>query len=170
MAKTKAKAKKTATKKSVKTNVKTFKATALLRKGTLAYIGMHGAAFDRMKMRLEQVRSTTDGLFEELVVKGEVMEAKATEFAKGTQVKAAEQYAETTSKVRGMLPKASNDRVTELEAEISKLNKKLVATTKKVAKPVKAKTDKVVKSAAEATQKTAEAVADKAEAVATKAA
>lgn len=168
MAKTKAT--KTTKKAAKVTETNTLKATAMLRKGTMAYIGLYGAAFERAQMRFNQVRTATDGLFGELVVKGEEIEAKATVLAKGAQIKATEQYTETSGKIRSVLPKASNDRVSELEAEVAKLNKKIVTMGKKAAKPVKAKTDKVVKTAAEATQKTAEAVADKAEAIATKAA
>ena len=109
----------------------TVKSVALLRKGALAYIGLYGAAYERAKFRFEQVRGGADGLFETLVVKGEEIEGKATVFAKGAQVKATETFTATTSKVRGVLPTASNDRVEELEAEITKLNKKISAMAKK---------------------------------------
>jgi len=133
---------KTAQKETLKTTAKT---TAMLRKGALAYIGLYGAAYDRAKFRVEQVRGRADGLFETLVVKGEEIEGKATVFAKGAQVKASETFSTTTSKVRGVLPTASNDRVEELEAEITKLNKKISAMAKKKAsaKKAKVKTDKV---------------------------
>lgn len=129
----------------------TLKATALLRKGVLAYVGLHGAAYDRAKFRFEQVRGATDGLFETFVEKGEELEAKATDFAKDAQVKATETFAGTTAKVKGLIPTASNDRVAELESELSALNKKIAALTKKAAKPVKKvkiTTEKTVKKAA----------------------
>jgi len=137
------------TKTTQKAQKETLKATALLRKGTLAYIGLYGAAYERAKFRFEQVRGATDGLFDTLVVKGEEIEGKATVFAKGAQVKASETFTTTSSKVRGVLPTASNDRVEELEAEITKLNKKISAMAKKktAAKKVKVKTEKVVKKA-----------------------
>ena len=127
-----------------KVETKTLKATALLRKGTLAYIGLYGAAFDRAKFRVSQVRGATDGLFDTLVVKGEEIEGKATVFAKGAQDKVTETFSTTTSKMRGVLPTASNDRVEELEAEVAKLNKKIAAMAKKkaTAKKVKIKTEK----------------------------
>ncbi len=145
---------KTKAKKSTKTPVKaakkeTLKATALLRKGVLAYVGLHGAAYDRAKFRLEQVRGATDGLFDTFVEKGEELEAKASVFAKVAQDKASETFAGTSAKVKGVIPTASNDRVSELEAELAALNKKISAMTKKAAKPVKKvkmTTEKAVKA------------------------
>ena len=147
---------KTKTTKAAKKTVKaveteTFKATALLRKGALAYIGLHGAAYERAKFRFEQVRSATDGLFDTFVEKGEELEAKATVFAKTAQDKASETFADTSAKVKGVIPAASNDRVSELEAEVAALNKKISALTKKASKPVKKvkiTTEKTVKKAA----------------------
>ena len=141
-----------AAQKTVETAQKeTLKATALLRKGVLAYVGLHGAAYERAKFRFEQVRGATDGLFETFVEKGEELEAKATVFAKDAQVKATETFADTTAKVKGMIPTASNDRVAELESELTTLNKKIAALTKKAAKPVKKvkiTTEKTAKKAA----------------------
>lgn len=129
----------------------TLKATALLRKGVLAYVGLHGAAYERAKFRFEQVRGATDGLFDTFVAKGEELEAKATDFAKDAQAKASETFADTTAKVKSVMPTASNDRVSELEAELTALNKKIATMTKKAAKPVKKvkiTTEKTVKKAA----------------------
>ena len=132
MAKTKAtKSTKTAAKKD------TVKTTALLRKGVLAYVGLHSAAYERAKFRFEQVRGATDGLFDTFVEKGEELEAKATILAKTAQDKASETFADTSAKVKGIIPAVSNDRVAELEAEVTALNKKISALTKKAAKPVK---------------------------------
>jgi len=129
--------------KTAKTAQKeTIKPTALLRKGTLAYIGLYGAAYERAKFRFDQARGATDGLFDTLVVKGEEIEDKATVFAKTAQLRAGERFSATTSKVRGVLPTASNDRVEELEAEITKLNKKITALTKKKTSSTKVKTQK----------------------------
>jgi len=131
----------------------TLKTTALLRKGALAYVGLHGAAYERAKFRFEQVRGATDGLFDTFVEKGEeIIEAKATVFAKGAQEKATETFTDTTAKVRGILPTTSNDRVQELEAEVAALNKKISGLTKKATKKVPAKkvkmtTEKTVKAA-----------------------
>ena len=144
------------TTKAVETAQKeTLKATALLRKGVLAYIGLHGAAYERAKIRFEQVRGQADGLFDTFVEKGEEIEAKATVFAKDVQVKATETFNGTTAKVRSALPTASNDRVEELEAEIAALNKKIAGLAKKAtpkkasAKKVKMTTEKMVKATAQ---------------------
>lgn len=146
---------KTKTTKAVEAAEKeTLKATALLRKGVLAYVGLHGAAYEGAKFRFEQVRGATDGLFDTFVEKGEELEAKATVFAKGAQEKAAETFSDTTAKVKGVLPTASNDRVEELEAEVAALNKKISGLVKKAApkktaaKKVKMTTEKTVKKAA----------------------
>lgn len=142
------------TTKAVETAQKeTLKATALLRKGVLAYIGLHGAAYERAKFRFEQVRGATDGLFDAFVEKGEELEAKASIFAKDAQAKATETFNDTTAKVRGVMPTASNDRVEELEAEVAALNKKISGLAKKASpkkmpsKKVKMTTEKTVKAA-----------------------
>jgi len=143
---------KTKTTKAVETvETETLKATALLRKGALAYVGLHGAAYERAKFRFEQVRSATDGLFETFVEKGEELEAKAAILAKTAQDKASETFADTSAKVKNVIPTASNDRVSELEAEVAALNKKITAMTKKASKPVKKvkmTTEKTAKKAA----------------------
>jgi len=103
------------------------------------------------KFRFEQVRGATDGLFESFVEKGEELEAKAAIFAKTAQDKASDTFADTSAKVKSVIPAASNDRVSELEAEVAALNKKLSAMTKKASKPVKKvkmTTEKTVKKAA----------------------
>ena len=152
MAKTKTTKTTKAAKKTVKAvETESLKATALLRKGALAYIGLHGAAYERAKFRFEQVRGATDGLFESFVEKGEELEAKAAIFAKTAQDKASDTFADTSAKVKSVIPAASNDRVSELEAEVAALNKKLSAMTKKASKPVKKvkmTTEKTVKKAA----------------------
>lgn len=135
MATKKTTAKKTAKKVEVETVKTAEKATAILRKGTLAYVGLHGAAFDRAKLRLSQARKATNGLFDVLVARGEEIESKATVIAKEAQSKAMKTYATTSEKVRDALPLGANDRVEDLEAEIATLNKKINAVSKK-AKPV----------------------------------
>lgn len=135
------------------TEKETLKAKAILRKGALAYMGLHGAAYERAKFRFEQVRGQADGVFDTFVEKGEELEAKVSVFVKGAQEKAAETLTDTTIKVRGILPAASNDRVQELEAEVATLNKKIKALAKKApkktaTKKVKMTTEKTVKKAA----------------------
>ncbi|RKQ70983.1 hypothetical protein DES40_0290 [Litorimonas taeanensis] len=157
MATKKVTSKKTTAKKVEATvDTRVEKATALLRKGALAYIGLHGAAFERAKFRAEQVRTAankarTQGeeFFGTLVVKGEEIEVKATKIAKEAQKTATETFEETSEKVKSfvpsnILPLSANDRVSELEAEVTALNKKIAALSKKkpAAKPVKMTTEK----------------------------
>lgn len=151
MAKTVSKAKDTANKvvETAENNIQ--RATTLLRKGTLAYFGMYGAAYEQAQTRFKQARQNSDELFETFVKKGEEMEAQAGDFFKGTQSKVTETYEENAKKVRSILPISANDRVEELEAEIKALNKKIVAmgkqarSTAKTAK--KTATEKTVKAA-----------------------
>ncbi len=144
---------KTKTKDTVKTVEKeTLKAKALFRKGALAYIGLHAAAYDRAKDRVVQLRGQADGFFDTLVERGTEIEDKAGTYAKVAQVKAGETFSGTTARVRGILPKASNDRVAELEAEIATLTKKITAlskktTVKKAASKTKMTTQKTEKAA-----------------------
>lgn len=142
------KAVKTPAKISAKAKLTAAKPAAMLRKGALAYIGLYGAAYETAKSRFETMRDTTDGLFDTLVEKGENLESKAIVLAKGAQITATETLAASTTKVRNVLPTASNDRVEELEAELMVLNKKLAAMAKKqaAAKKVKVKTEKTPKA------------------------
>ncbi len=146
--KAKAKAKKTAK----KVDTKSFNAVDALRKGTLAYVGLYGMAYERAQTRFTQLRETTDGLFDTLVERGEKIEAQANDAFKGTRETVAKRYAEGSEKVRSVLPTAAKSRVAELEGEIASLNKKIVSMSKK-ARPSKAaakakmKTTKTAKAA-----------------------
>ena len=154
MAKTKAtKATKAKTTKKAKVDVKTNAPVEVLRKGALVYVGLYGAVYEVAKTRFEALRVATDGLFDDLIEKGEGIESAAVTFAKGAQVKASDTFTTSTEKIRAVLPIASNDRVEELEAEITKLNKKIAAMAKKSAAAKKAKvvTQKTVKTAASVT-------------------
>ena len=147
----KAKTSKT-TKKAIKaTETETLKAVELARKGALAYVGLHVVAFEEAKTRLTKFRAQRNDFVDTLVARGETLETQATVLAKKTQIKASEQFAETKSKVNFKLPFSANDRVEELEAEITALNKKISAMAKKTAKPGKKaamKTERKVKKAA----------------------
>ena len=138
-------AKKTS-KKTVKKTAKTAKkveakTTSALRKGTLAYLGLYGFAAERATKRAEQVKAlyanATDGLFEDLIARGEKLESLALETAKTAQQRATETFETTTDKVKSVVPFGANDRVEELQAEIRTLNKKISALSKKAAKPRK---------------------------------
>lgn len=107
-----------------------------IRRTRRAYFGMHVAAFEQAQIGFKKARELTDGLFEELVTKGEILEAKAGVTLKGTQAKFLQSYSETTETVRDLLP-SSGGRVEELEAEVEALN----ATLKSLKKtPTKKKT------------------------------
>lgn len=109
-----------------------------VRRTRRAYFGLHVAAFEQAQIGFAKARELTDGLFEDLVAKGEVLEAKAGVALKGTQVKMIEGYNETTETVRDLLP-SSSSRVEELEAEVEKLTAKLKKLNKPVAKKKTAK-------------------------------
>lgn len=124
--------------KTVPVETKTSNIGQTLRKGTLAYLGLYGTAYARAKTRFDQVKSSTDGLFDTLVTRGEVIEAKAVQSLKTAQGKVSETYTTGAAKVRDVMPTASNDRVSELEAEVEALHKKIAKMTKASAtKPAK---------------------------------
>ncbi len=129
------------TKKTAKKTTKTVEAKSVVRKGALAYLGLYGFAAERARLRTEQVKAiytkTTDGLFEDLVARGEKVEEFAFGTAKVAQKRAVETFETTTDKVMSVVPFGANDRVAELEAEVTALNKKITALSKKAAKPRK---------------------------------
>lgn len=140
-----------------KTETTTFdpkSVTRALRTGTRAYLGLYGTAFARTKMRFEQVKASTDGLFDTLVQRGEVIEGQALNTLKTAQTKVTTGFEANAAKVREILPTASNDRVEALEAEIAALNTKIAkmaktskAKAQKSAPKASLKTDKVTKAA-----------------------
>jgi len=139
-----------------------------VRRTRRAYLGMHVAAFEQAQIGFTKAKELTDGLFEDLVAKGEVLEAKAGAAFKGTQVKMIEGYNETTETVRDMLP-SSASRVEELEAEVAELNAVLKTLAKPVAKKKATKkvaakktvTKKSVAKTAKPAKTTKDAPADK---------
>lgn len=142
MAKAKTNAKKvtkTAEKAVETTETTIIKARKIARKGTLAYVGLYGAAFERAQMRLKQVRTSTDGLFDQLVERGTDIEAKAGVVFKKAQSEVTERFEDGTEKVKSILPVSANDRVEELQSEIAALNKKITALGKKASVSSKTK-------------------------------
>jgi len=142
---------KTATKASEAIETNTMTAREIARKGALAYVGLYGAAYERAQLRWNQLRSTTDGLFDQLVERGEEIEVKAGEVFKTTQTKVTERFEEGSERVKAVLPTSANDRVEDLETEIKALNKKIVALGKKAkisaSSKAKMKTSKTTKAA-----------------------
>lgn len=127
------------------------KATALLRKGTRAYIGLYGAAFQRAQMRFEQVKGATDGLFNDLVIRGADIENRAVGIAKIAQIKTSDRISAATDKMANFVPVAANSRVAELELEVAQLNAKI----SKLATPAKKTTASKVKMTTQKTSKAA---------------
>lgn len=118
--------------KTAQTQIK--KTTEAVRKGFRAYVGLYGAAYER----IIPVVKTAGKNYDELAAKGEKLENAAQDFAKDFRSNAQKTVEGTVGKVRSALPRAANDRVEELEAEIARLNKKLSAKAKKATKkPVK---------------------------------
>ncbi len=102
-----------------------------MRKGWLAYLGLYGAAYERVK----PFTSKAGVALEDLIAKGETVENSAQEVAGDVRERATDIYGESFAKVRNFMPSfiKRNDRVEELEAEIAALNKKVTALTKKPA-------------------------------------
>jgi len=134
-----------------KTAQKQAKKTSFaLRKGFRAYVGLYSAAYDR----IVPVVKTAGKNYDELAEKGEKLEVAAQNFAKDFRVNAQKTVEGTVGKVRSALPRAANDRVEELEAEIARLNKKLTAKTRKAPKKT---VKRAVKTAKKTVEKTVEA-------------
>lgn len=122
------------------------KAVGFARKGALAYAGLYVAAYEYAKPALAK----TNTIFDEMVVKGEAIEATAQTRLQGVTKLATTKAADAASRVRSALPSLpANDRVTELEDEVEALNKKIAALTKKKAAAAKSaakvKTQKTAK-------------------------
>ena len=130
-----------------------------IRRTRRAYFGMHVAAFEQAQIGFKKARELTDGLFEELVTKGEILEAKAGVTLKGTQAKFLQSYSETSETVRDLLP-SSGGRVEELEAEVEALTATLKSLDKPAAKKAAPKKKTATKTVAKTTKATAE-LADK---------
>ena len=127
------------------------KSTEAARKGFRAYVGLHGAAFDR----IVPVFKTAGKNYDELAAKGEKLETAAQSFAKDLRATAQKSVEGTVGKVRSVLPGVANDRVEELEAEIARLNKKITTTAKKAPKKAAKRVVKTAKKTAAKTIETA---------------
>ncbi len=104
-----------------------------VRRTRRAYFGLHVAAFEQAQIGFAKARTLTDEFFNELVTKGEVIEAKAGDVFKGTQVKVIASYNDAGDTLRDILP-LSTSRVEELEAEVAALTAKLGTLAKSAAK------------------------------------
>ncbi len=115
----------------------------ILRNGWLAYLGLYGAAYERVKPLTEK----TAGIFEDLIAKGEKVEANAQDVAEDVRARTNGVYGDSVARVRKFFPSfvAKAGRVDELEAEVEALNKKVAALTKK---PAAKRTTKTTSKAA----------------------
>lgn len=104
----------------------------VLRKGWLAYLGVYGAAFDRVK---PLITDKPADILEDLIAKGEKVEATAQDVAEDVRERASDFYGEGMDRVREYMPSMNkgSSRVEELEAEIAVLTKKVATLSKKPA-------------------------------------
>ncbi len=129
------------------------KTSDAVRKGFRAYVGLYTTAYERI---VPVVKSASKN-YDELAEKGEKFEVAAQSFAKDFRANAQKSVEGTVGKVRSVLPRAANDRVEELEAEVARLNKKLKVTAKKAPKKAAKKAVKRVVKTAEKTVEAAKA-------------
>jgi len=125
----------------------TFKTPAIMRKGFRAYVGMYGAAYEAaVPVFNKAVKNYND-----YAAKGEVLETAATTYANDTTKTArafvTKRFEKRSAQLRSFIPGAANDRAAELEAEIAKLNKKIVSLTKTAPKKAAKRVTKVAKTA-----------------------
>ncbi|WP_306249641.1 hypothetical protein [Parvularcula sp. IMCC14364] len=122
----------------------TPKVVEMARNGWLAYIGMYGAAFERLQPRLEKLNLNTGDVWNELVAKGEAMEDAAQERIQEVRERAEDRYGDQIERVRELMPKAGKDssEVEVLHDEIAELNKQITSLKRKVTS-----LDKAVKAA-----------------------
>ncbi|MCF6220014.1 MAG: hypothetical protein L3J65_02780 [Robiginitomaculum sp.] len=122
-----------ATKTSFVANLKT---PAIVRKGFRAYVGVFGAAYEAAQPVFDKAVKNYD----DYAARGEKLETVATTYAKDTRKSVTEfakaRFEKRSAQLRSFVPGAANDRVQELEAEISKLNKKIAGFAKKATKAV----------------------------------
>jgi len=129
------------TKRKQVADTKEVNAVEALRQGWLAYIGAYGLIYDRAKPALKTLADKYAGLFTDLVVKGEEIEATAKEQIEDVRDRAKGLYGAGVEKFRTFIPAATpaNDRVKELEAEVEALNRALAAQAKRPARTKRAK-------------------------------
>ena len=112
------------------------KATTLLRKGALAYVGMNVVVLEEARKRFEEARKNSDKMMGRFVAKGEKMEAQAGETFQDVRSK-------VQDRVQGFVPAG---RKVEIKVQTK--------ATKPVAKKKSAKKPVVRKATVTATAKT----------------
>lgn len=112
---------------------RTEKTRGVIRRNRLAYLGLHGLAYERAKESMAQLRTARNDLFMDFLEKGEDMEDRATEFFSGAKEKA-EDVAEDISEAAWKLtPGETVNRVEDIELAVKTAKEDL----KKIATPAK---------------------------------
>lgn len=126
------------------------KAGEVVRTSWLAYLGFYGVAFERARPRVAGLAERAATVLDELVAKGETIEATAQERFEGVRERTQDFYATGLERVKGAMPSgiAANDRVKELEAEVEALNRKISRQAKPARKTTKTKTKAKAKAKA----------------------
>lgn len=148
-------------------NVK--KTTDNMHKATLAYVGLHNAAFQSGLEQIKKLYASGDGVFENLVATGEKLQAQSAFLFGGAEVKTTVSFdADAAKKAENIVPSLTVTRgadaqtvfetptadVAALEAEIAALTKELSALKTSAAATVKA-AGKTAAAASKATPKAA---------------
>jgi hypothetical protein len=138
--------------------VANLKTPAIVRKGFRAYVGVFGAAYEAALPRYEKAVKNATKSYDDYAARGEKIETAATCYAKDTRKNvtsfAKARFEKRSAQLRSIVPGTAKGRVVELEAEIAKLNKKIVSLGKTKAKSASKKATKV---ATTVTSKTAKA-------------
>ncbi|MBT8448428.1 MAG: phasin family protein [Gammaproteobacteria bacterium] len=103
---------------------KTNAAEDFARKIWLAGLGAYGKGYDEAKGRFEGLNEDASKLFNELVAKGETLEAEAKDNIKEKQTELTDMADERIAKVReslGLEQADSEDKIEELSAKIDAL-------------------------------------------------
>ena len=142
-----------------KTREITQKQRAILRRNTLAYVGLHGLAYDKLIEGIEKNKAARKTLVEDLVSKGEDLEKLSGSWFEKYTDGVKRRHNQRVEFVQGLLPAGARGKVKALEAELEELSDMLEDLSKKAKKTAKKKTTTVKKTV----KKAAEVVADKVE-------
>lgn len=118
---------------------RTEKTRKILRRNRLAYLGLHGMAFDQAKSGMQKLRGERETLLQDMIAKGEDIEVGAVNLFKTTQSKAGNIAEQGRARVWNILPGATVNRVEELEAELEAAKAKLTEMSVKTKAKAKAK-------------------------------
>jgi len=91
------------------------------RKIWLAGLGAYGKSYDEVQDRVENLNTEASKVFDELVVKGEKLEAEAkTKIKEKTDINVKDRVAEVREKL-GMNSKSNSEKIDDLTAKIEAL-------------------------------------------------